>query len=398
MAARHLLRSERPTELYWPGCRPIKDQTAEERRNPMPEPIMSQSLSTVSAETSPPSTPPLDFLKYWGADCREVKTFRGHSHGVWAVAFSPDGAMLASGGAERLVRMWDIETGRLLRSLRGHTNDIRAIVFTPDGQTLATGSEDRTIRLWNGKTGEPMKLLFTRYDHNVCSLSLSPDGLMLARGSHNKDIKIWEVTTGTELMTLLGKDEHDHHWSVCIAFSPDGIHLASGTDIGKIKIWEVLPSGEEKVLHHGHWRQDQAESTETRGYFIEDDGGFQKPMDYWIGAMTFTPDTKLLITGSRDTTIKLFEMPDVVEKKSLTGHKGWVRSLVVSPDGKVLVSASDDQTIKFWDLSTGRNFRTLKGHSGGVRCLTFSPDGKRLASASWDRTVKLWEGGAKAEE
>jgi WD40 repeat protein len=221
---------------------------------------------------------------------------------------------------------------------------------------------------------------------------------MLARGSHNKDIKIWEVTTGTELMTLLGKDQYDHHWSVCVAFSPDGIHLANGTDIGKIKIWEVLPSGEEKVLHDGHWRRNVEDSTETRGYFIEDDGGFQKPMDYWIGAMTFTPDAKTLITGSRDTTIKLFEMPDVIDKKTLTGHAGWVRSLSVSPDGKVLVSAGDDQTIKFWDLATGRNFRSVKGHSGGVRCVAFSPDGRRLASASWDRSIKLWEGGTPPAE
>ena len=171
--------------------------------------------------------------------------------------------------------------------------------------------------MWNPKTGEPTKLLFTRYDHNVCSLSLSPDGLMLARGSHNKDIKIWEVTTGTELMTLLGKDQYDHHWSVCVAFCPDGIHLASGTDIGKIKLWEVLPSGEEKILHDGHWRRDADDSTETRGYFIEDDGGFQKPMDYWIGAMTFTPDGKTLITGSRDKTIKFFEMPKLIENGHL---------------------------------------------------------------------------------
>ncbi|MBM4121961.1 MAG: WD40 repeat domain-containing protein [Nitrospira sp.] len=348
------------------------------------------------APANPATSPTVDLLAYWKAGAHEIKTFRGHSQGIWTVAYAPDGLTLISGGADRLVRIWDVETGRLLRSLRGHTHDIRAAVFTPDGQTLATGSEDRTIRLWNPKTGEPTKLLFTRYDHNVCSLSLSPDGLMLARGSHNKDIKIWEITTGTELMTLLGKDQYDHHWTPVVAFSPDGIHLASGSDIGKIKIWEVLPSGEEKVLHNGHWLDiEDDDSTEYRGYFVEDEGGFQKPMNYWIGAITFTPDGRTLITGSRDCTIKFFEMPQVAEIRTLKGHGGWVRSLVVSPDGKVLASASDDQTIKLWEIATGRTFRTLKAHAGAVRGLAFSPDGLRLASASWDKTVKLWEGGTE---
>jgi WD40 repeat protein len=294
-----------------------------------------------------------------------------------------------------MIRLWDVETGRLLRSLRGHTHDIRCVLYTPDGQTLITASEDRTIRMWNPKTGEPTKLLFSRYDHNVCSLSLSPDGLMLARGSHNKDIKIWEVTTGTELMTLLGKDQYDHHWSVCVAFSPDGIHLASGNDIGKVKLWEVLPGGEEKLVHQGHWREHDAEDdqTETRGFFVEDDGGFQKAMETWIGALTYTPDGKLLITGSRDATIKFFEMPTMTEVRTLKGHASWVRALAVSPDGKVLVSASDDHTIKFWDIEAGRHFKTLRAHSEAVRGLAFSPDGRRLASAGWDRLVKLWEGG-----
>ena len=155
-----------------------------------------------------------------------------------------------------IARVYEALTGNYLFTLRGHRNKVESVAFSSNGKLIATSASDRTIRLWNPKTGEPTKLLFTRYDHNVCSLSLSPDGLMLARGSHNKDIKIWEVTTGTELMTLLGKDQYDHHWSVCVAFSPDGIHLASGTDIGKIKLWEVLPSGEEKVLHDGHWQRD----------------------------------------------------------------------------------------------------------------------------------------------
>src|SRR6476660_3793332 len=367
----------------------------------MADPTVSQLGPTSSPPTPSASgtgSVPVDFLEYWKTAVRELTTFRGHSHGVWSVAFAPDSLTLASGGVDRLVRLWDIETGRLLRSLRGHTADIRSVVFTPDGQTLTTAREDRTIRVWNPNTGESKKLLFTRYDHNVVSLSLSPDGLMLARGSHNKDIKIWEVTTGTELMTLLGKDQYDHHWSVCVAFSPDGVHLASGMDIGKIKLWEVLPSGEEKILHDGHWKQTEEDTSETRGYFVEDDGGFQKPMDYWIGAMTFTPDAKYLITGSRDQTIKLFEMPGALEHRTLKGHGGWVRSLVVTPDGKVLISSGDDNTIRFWDLKSGRCFRTIKSHTGGVRCVALSPDGLRLASASWDRTVKLWEGGAEPAE
>src|SRR6476660_6184430 len=330
--------------------------------DPFVQPRAVGSSGVAETSTQPA---PVDFLEYWKAGAREIKTFRGHSHGVWSVSISPDHSTLASAGVDRMIRLWDVETGRLLRSLRGHTHDIRCVLYTPDGQTLITASEDRTIRMWNPKTGEPTKLLFSRYDHNVCSLSLSPDGLMLARGSHNKDIKIWEVTTGTELMTLLGKDQYDHHWSVCVAFSPDGIHLASGNDIGKVKLWEVLPSGEEKIVHDGHWREHDAEDdqTETRGFFVEDDGGFQKAMETWIGALTYTPDGKLLITGSRDATIKFFEMPTMTEVRTLKGHASWVRALAVSPDGKVLVSASDDHTIKFWDIEAGRHFNTLRAHS-----------------------------------
>ena len=131
---------------------------------------------------------------------------------------------------------------------------------------------------------------------------------------------------------------------------------------------------------------------------VIDEGSFQKPMDYWIGAMTFTPDGKYLITGSRDQTIKMFEMPEALEHRTLKGHGGWIRSLVVTGDGKVLISSGDDNTIRFWDLKTGRCFRTLKGHQGAVRGVALSSDGLRLASASWDRTVKLWEGGAEPAE
>ncbi|MGB0910849.1 MAG: WD40 repeat domain-containing protein [Nitrospirales bacterium] len=365
-------------------------------------------MSNPSSPAAPPSLPDevqnpeeehipiLNSLEHWETGAREVKTFRGHTQGVWSVSFSPDGLTLASGGSDRYVRIWDIETGRLLRSLRGHTHDIRQVAYSPDGQTLATGSEDRTIRLWNPTSGETTRLLFTRYDHAVTDMSFSPDGLMLARAGQNKDIKIWEVTTGTELMTLLGKDQYDHNWSVCTAFSPDGIHLVSGTDIGKLRHYEVLPAGEEIAVHNGHWRDDEDdEESEVRGFFVDDHGGFQKPMEYWIGALVYTPDGKTMISGSRDETIKLYHMPELKEYRTLREHTGWVRNLLVTQDGTVLISASDDGTVKMWNLQTGKCFRTLKPHKGAIRGIAISADGRFLATASTDHTIKLWEGGAE---
>ncbi len=360
-------------------------------------PSPNMALSPLPGEPKP-DAPPIDALEYWKAGIQEVRTFRGHSHGVWDVACSPDGLTLVSGGADRFLRIWEIETGRLLKSLKGHTNDIRQVAFSPDGQTLATGSDDRTIRLWNPHTGETTRLLFTQYDHAVASLSFSPDGLLLARAGQNKDIKIWEITTGTEVMTLLGKDQYDHHWTVCTAFSPDGIHLVGGSDIGKLKLYEALPSGEERLVHNGHWRDEpDDEETEERGFFVDAQGGFQKPMEYWIGAIAFTPDGKTMMTGSRDASIKYFEMPDMKEAHTIKGHSEWVRGLIVSPDGKLLVSCSDDHTIKMWDIQTKRQVRVIKDHKGPVRGIAFSPDARYLASASWDRTVKFWKGGDSSE-
>ena len=181
-----------------------------------------------------------------------------HSNMVWPIMPHQDNIMLK-------VAWMDLgKTPACLQSINyQHGYTILDIQFTRVRNT--TASEDRTIRLWNPQTGESLRLLFTRYDHAVCSISFSPDGLMLARAGQNKDIKIWEVTTGTELMTLLGKDQFDHNWSVCTAFSPDGIHLVSGSDIGKLKLYEVLPSGEEKIAHDGHWR-NEADDEETENH------------------------------------------------------------------------------------------------------------------------------------
>ena len=110
-----------------------------------------------------------------------------------------------------------------------------------------------------------------------------------------------------------------------------------------------------------------------------------------VNSLAFSPDGKILVTGSRDNTIKLWDVGTGREIYTLQGHSNWVNSVAFSPDGKILASGSDDKTIKLWDVTTARQIRTIQAHPDSVRSVAFSPDGKILASGSSDKTIKLWD-------
>ena len=351
------------------------------------------STPALSTNVSGTAQPVVDCLAHWRAGGREARVFRGHHDPVWAVAYHPNGNWVATGSVDHTIRIWEVDTGRMLRILRGHTDSVLCLAFSPDGQWLASGSTDRTIRLWNPQTGEFVRMLFGRYDHAVHSLSFSPDGLMLARGNQNKDVKIWEVGTATELLSLLPRDIYDHHWNLIAVFSPDGRLLATGNDIGGMTLFEVLPSGQEICTLEGH-KSDPFDGTiERRGQWVEEAVSWEMAFENWIGGMAFSPDGKVLVSGSRDKTMKYWEVPSGKLIRTVKAHAGWVRGVAYSPDGALVASCSDDNTIKFWEAATGRPIRTLKGHKEPVRAIAFSPDGRRLISGGTDRTVKLWEGG-----
>lgn len=292
------------------------------------------------------------------AAAADANTLVGHTDTVWAVALNPAADTVISSSFDKTIRLWDSQTGKLLRTLSGHTDAVRAIALTPDGQRLASAGGDKTIKVWNLETGI---LLYTLPGHSrpVWSLAISPDGKTLASGGYDGTIKLWNLQTRELLNTI--PEHYDSVWSVAI--SPDGKALASGSYDGTIKLWN-LQTGSLMHTLSGH-----SDSVRTVG---------------------ISPDGKTLVSGSWDKTVKVWDLASGTLLHTLTGHTDRVLSVAISRSGQTVASSSNDRTIRLWNLRTGRLLHSFSGHQDWVTSVALSADGKTLVSGSKDKTVKIW--------
>ncbi|WP_404785339.1 NB-ARC domain-containing protein [Altericista sp. CCNU0014] len=282
---------------------------------------------------------------------------------ILAIAFSPDGQLVATGDANNQVCVWRVADCQLLLTCRGHSDWIRAVLFCADSQTLMSGSDDQSIRLWDIKTGGCLAIL-SGPSSRMASLALNPNGYLLASGGEDGSVHLWNISQGSYLRALRGHAQQT--WSV--AFSPNGNQIASGSEDHTVRLWDVR-TGQCSNILEGH--------------------------DNWVQSVAFSPDGRSLVSGSYDRTAKLWDLETGECLRIFAGHANWVWCVAISPEGNLLATASEDQTIRLWDIATGQLLKILRGHTNRIWSLAFSPDGCLLASGSDDQTLRLWDVGTK---
>lgn len=244
---------------------------------------------------------------------------------VVRASFSPDGRLAASGGADKAARLWQVNGGALVREMghKGTLAYVNCLAFSPDGQLLAAGLQNGAVYLWRVQDGALVrKMRHGRLLTHVCSVAFSSDGRLLVTGANDGTVGLWRWRNGQ----LVRKMRHGG-WSIlvqCVAFSSDGQLVASGGTDGNVRLWWV-DNGILMCVLEGH--------------------------EEWVTGVAITQDRRMLVSSSSDATIRLWRVDDGMPLGVLEGHTDWVNSVAVSRDGRLVASGSKDGTVKLWGVA-----------------------------------------------
>jgi len=320
-----------------------------------------------------------------------------HGQIVLSVAYSRDGRMIASGSSDNTIKIIDAANGRELKSLPGHTDGVLTVRFSPDGQQLLSGSLDRTARLWDIASGRVLQT-FRGNSWWVWAAEFSPDGNRIVTAGQDGKAIVWERAVSRQpsapspqppaaspaaLYTQLTEFTNHDGAIYSARFSPKGDLVATGGYDKLVLLWnpdEVRPTDIRATLDNKP--QTKAKALRLAGH------------DGPVRCVAFSPNGQLVLSGSDDNSLRVWDASDGASVQTLRGHGSAVHSCTFSPDGQNIL-AGDDDRVFVWNLAGYEESRVLhstvfRGHEDAVLSARFSPDGQKVVLASRDRTASLW--------
>ncbi|MEM9007320.1 MAG: TIR domain-containing protein [Cyanobacteria bacterium P01_F01_bin.86] len=337
-------------------------------------------------------------VRLWDKDGTPIGQLEGHTDDIWSVAFSPDGTAIASGSSDGTVRLWDRQ-GNLLSPPMAHEGHVKTVAFSPDGTQIASGDQSGALRVWNRQGS----LLYPPFradgQHTLWSLAFSPDGTAIVGGREDGLIHLWS-TEGQLLNTLVG-----HTGSViAVAFSPDGQLIASGGDDAIIRLWDrqgnllhQLEGHEDNVMSlafspNSQWLVSGSDDNTMR-LWSRNGQPVGPPLvghEYYVYSVAFSPDGQTILSASEDTTLRFWSLPDILLRGARRAHTQAIHAIAVGSDGQTLVTAGADRTIQLWNLKGEAIAPPFTGHTDAISSVALTPDGQTIISGSEDTTLKLW--------
>lgn len=323
---------------------------------------------------------------------------------IWLFRYPSKPDLLDINTAQLKTLQWHLPDGAKARIGKGTVNDL---TYSPDSTILAVASSTGTW-LYDTNSGKELALL-TKNREGTDSVGFSPDGKTLATACGNRFVRVWNVETRKLMHTFFGLLSGDRE-IIGAHFSPDGNTLASWSD-DSMRIWDIeksvfnqdinihlerqsditfhsngisIVNGNHKTIRYQDFSTDTKEQK-------NDEQKIDDAHKESITCVSVSPDGKMIASGSRDKTVRLWNAETETLHKTLKGHRKPILSLTFSHDGSSIASTSEDKTVRVWNVNTGRRKHTFRTNSEHLHRVVFSPNGKTLASSSFDGIIHQWD-------
>ena len=284
-----------------------------------------------------------------------LQSSQGH---ITALAWSPDGKLMASGGTNRTIKIWDASSWFQLHTLKNHQEMISALTWNPSGTQLLSASHDKTIKVWDIYSARQQMVL--THEAEVTRISYAPNGRFIVSGSRDGVIKVWEADTGLLIRTI-----KEHGGGItALHICPDSQVLVSGSEDKTIQLWDAN-TGKNLQIFEEYWTE--------------------------VNAVLLSKGAEFLFSATDDATLKQWRSASGNVQQTFRGHQESVRCAALLKNGRYLLSGSEDKTLKLWEVETGSVLHTFYRHAQGVLALSVSEDQMKLISGGYEGVIKCWD-------